>query len=1423
MNKNKWTSKAAIAAYSVGGVAVMTTAITVPVVVASTKDNTIVQSNLSVTKDSLGILFNGDEGFGTISRKFNHPNIQVEYSKPTNLKNGDKVIVTLTGLNGYTINGAAKIAYEYIVAGLRNVIVVNNITINQEDLGITFSGINGKGILNSNVTRPDISQNLDITFDKTTDLSINDMVTAVVTAKDGYTVNNKSSETFTFPVYGLIRDLAVSKEDLGVVFEGLSGSAIIKANINIPGAFDVSFSKEDQISSGDKIIVTLTAKTGYKINGKDVENYEVFAPQLTQNIIFTSDMLGVTYKVVDNIGTLQYTYRSDHVTVTFDKTTNITNGEEVTATLTPKNGFLINNKTSETFKFIASGITIISDISMSVSDFNVVFTGTAPNGTASVSTTNPNVDVVVEPASGLSNNSVVKVTATAKPGYSINGLPTYVFYKTVDPNTLTENTNIDVNDLGISFDGYNGLGILNSTFSNPNYSIVFNKSNNLINGDVVMATITGLKNHTVNGKTSDNIQINVSGLISNEVITSDMLGVSFAGISGQGTLASNYINENIVITPSKTTGLVNGEYVTFTLVAKNGFHVNGKSSDTITIPVFGLKENILLDLNSVNSFFAGYSGEGIVYTDFYNKSVFVSIDKISQLSNGDKLTVTLTAADGYVINGQTSVTFERTVSGLVENISLDSSDLDVTFSGVSGQGTANVGYSNPNLNIVVEPVNDLINGQTVKVTVTAKNGYAINRENSFEFFYHVEGLDVPYTINEQTLAMHFTGVDGEGSFTYDYSNPNVDISFDKTTGLTTGDVITATLAPHAGFVVNGSKLPTTISIVVPRLWVFKFNGDSTNGEYSTIKNAQDALAAQTTKPMVYVVGGVEYLDRTEALNKYLEIEQNLISGPVTFANANLPVDNPNHIDGSLVSTLGQQITDSNVLTGYEFNGKVYFSLNEATAAWVALQTPIPAQNGSATVQVTNPSFPGTFNVVLDSATADHEIISNLTWSAPTSRTILGSESNYNIAFTNPNTTAYMVDPVTSSQILTYNKSVLFSNTPYTVNTYSLAQTKAPSITTGTLPLSFNAIDSTGASAFFAVGSTKLTVDKQFPTMINGVYNPGTMSDTDLFWVFSLFQSGSPVTIDSPAAGKISIRWYDKSDTLRTIVINQPPVGAGGLSSDWRTLNYGSISTTNANLVQSKAAMVKQMVKDGLISNVLNYRTNTTYTRGEYNLTLNYNTNPSSSQTLKVYGPADATALTASNFALTISGGTADQFYDDYNLQYKGSVIPGITTSVRKDSFASTTTPPVITDNDLIITITSAYIPRRDWTTADAPAMNTWTYLPSLNPSLTANNPVQLASFESDVTTYSGYIFTDVSDNNEQTFYNTYDDATHAAFADFAEDIIPQQATDFVEYNGVVYDNLADLFVKEIYIASSTQVPLLFGLKDSIEDIYQLRA
>ena len=76
----------------------------------------------------------------------------------------------------------------------------------------------------------------------------------------------------------------------------------------------------------------------------------------------------------------------------------------------------------------------------------------------------------------------------------------------------------------------------------------------------------------------------------------------------------------------------------------------------------------LVDIKVVKSdltvAFAGADGAGTASVTKKPANTTTRLSKASALTNGDTVTVTVTAADGYTVNGKASDTFDFTVSGL---------------------------------------------------------------------------------------------------------------------------------------------------------------------------------------------------------------------------------------------------------------------------------------------------------------------------------------------------------------------------------------------------------------------------------------------------------------------------------------------------------------------------------------------------------------------------------------------------------------------------------------------------------------------------------------------------------------------------------------------------------------------------------------
>lgn len=132
--------------------------------------------------------------------------------------------------------------------------------------------------------------------------------------------------------------------------------------------------------------------------------------------------------------------------------------------------------------------------------------------------------------------------------------------------------------------------------------------------------------------------------------------------------------------------------------------------------------------------------------------VNVKLDRSDELSNGDKITYTWQVDEEYAANVKCRMKCEDgtyDISGLTEVGSFDAfADLEVTFSGIAPDGTADVNYYGTKLSsydFTCDKYSDLSNGDTVKVSIVNADPeyyakYCGMIPEAFEKEYTVEGL-----------------------------------------------------------------------------------------------------------------------------------------------------------------------------------------------------------------------------------------------------------------------------------------------------------------------------------------------------------------------------------------------------------------------------------------------------------------------------------------------------------------------------------------------------------------------------------------------------------------------------------------------------------------------------------------------------------
>lgn len=196
------------------------------------------------------------------------------------------------------------------------------------------------------------------------------------------------------------------------------------------------------------------------------------------------------------------------------------------------------------------------------------------------------------------------------------------------------------------------------------------------------------------------------------------------------------------------------------------------------------------------------------------RCITYKFDKESDLKNGDKVVFTITCANPTDLKQynielkDSSKTF--TVKDLKKIETFDAfADVDVSFSGADGYGTAEIEGQYDEISFSVNPSSGLSNGD--KVTVTASpdwysdfNEYAndkgkIPEETSKE--YTVSGLKEIKdfdAFSDDMIKVSFGGTDGEGTAIVETPGAEkygLRYSLDKEEGLSNGDTVTVTVTP----------------------------------------------------------------------------------------------------------------------------------------------------------------------------------------------------------------------------------------------------------------------------------------------------------------------------------------------------------------------------------------------------------------------------------------------------------------------------------------------------------------------------------------------------------------------------------------------------------------------------------------------------
>ncbi|WP_153061591.1 hypothetical protein [Metasolibacillus fluoroglycofenilyticus] len=187
----------------------------------------------------------------------------------------------------------------------------------------------------------------------------------------------------------------------------------------------------------------------------------------------------------------------------------------------------------------------------------------------------------------------------------------------------------------------------------------------------------------------------------------------------------------------------------------NYYGIDTRGTVSYTIDEEAIVKNIFdIDVNNVNR--EDLSSETIAEVNDLSKSFEINLDKKENLSNGDKITVTVTVDPEMTkhLKEKSEKVFE--VTGLPEGTKISAADLEknviVTFKGANGKGVvSNIDKTFESelsfLSFIVENDGELKNGEQAKVSLTPES---IEQLNNSDFILEGDGsfgVDVTGLIN----------------------------------------------------------------------------------------------------------------------------------------------------------------------------------------------------------------------------------------------------------------------------------------------------------------------------------------------------------------------------------------------------------------------------------------------------------------------------------------------------------------------------------------------------------------------------------------------------------------------------------------------------------------------------------------------------
>ena len=360
MNKNKKRLTKTIVTSTLATVIVLPTVVSCGVTNNTSNKNSDNVTIIKPTYASLGI--KGFDGEAKITHLPYSPRegVLISVSKKKELKNQDKITITyiVDNKSNLTINGQRKVVFEYFVHGLKKKPIKN---INIQKPTYASLGIVGESGNAKLMSPPKGNMQFNVLINRKDNIKNNDVIEITFVSADPskYSINGKERVIFSYTVHGLFEpqkvvDLKISKADLAINVTGDNG----KGEFTVPKIkhTKITVTQNQNLSNGQNFTVTVRGEKGYSINGKSEESFTYTVSGLKDPII--NQIVAkpnIVFRGFNGSGTFNIP-NIPNMTVTADKTTGLSNNDQVTLTITANNGYKINGKDQEVIKYQVSGL-----------------------------------------------------------------------------------------------------------------------------------------------------------------------------------------------------------------------------------------------------------------------------------------------------------------------------------------------------------------------------------------------------------------------------------------------------------------------------------------------------------------------------------------------------------------------------------------------------------------------------------------------------------------------------------------------------------------------------------------------------------------------------------------------------------------------------------------------------------------------------------------------------------------------------------------------------------------------------------------------------------------------------------------------------------------------------------------------------------